>query len=165
MRLSGYYSTEDGFVDNKNGGDDLIEHNNWGLRLSTTFETDKLGVYATAEYENRNQSGSVYRAVTKGDVWDTLEAALGPIDVKGDNNSTDADVDVSGGDDDNAKITTLGLRIDYDLGFATLTSNTGYKDHDYYYNEDYDGTSLNLETYRQDQSGDYIQQELDGAFS
>ena len=157
-RLAGYYSHEDGFVDNYYPSDDLIKHNNWGLRWSGTAETDKLSVYATAEYENRNQSGSVYRAVTKGDVCDTLEAALGPIDVKGSNE--DVDVDRSGGDDDNADITTLGLRIDYDLGFATLTSNTGYKDHDYYYNEDYDGTALNLETYRQDQNGDYTQQEL-----
>jgi iron complex outermembrane receptor protein len=158
MRLAGYYSHEDGFVENYFPSDDLIQHNNWGMRWSGTAETDKLSVYATAEYENRNQSGSVYRAVTRGDVWDTLEAALGPIDVRG--SDEDVDVDRSGGDDDNADITTLGLRIDYDLGFATLTSNTGYKDHDYYYNEDYDGTPLNLETYRQDQSGDYVQQEL-----
>jgi len=160
MRLAGFYSHENGFVDNFDHGSDLIEHNNWGLRWSGTFETDKLGVYATAEYEDRNQSGSVYRPVTEGEVWETLEAALGPIDVRGSNDSTDADVDLSGGDDDNADIITLGLRIDYDLGFASLTSNTGYKDHDYYYNEDYDGTALNLETYRQDQSGDYFQQEL-----
>ena len=158
MRLAGYYSHEDGFVKNTYPSDDLIEHNNWGMRWSGAAETDKLSVYANVEYENRNQSGSVYRAVTKGDVWDTLEAALGPIDVRG--SDEDVDVDRSGGDDDNADITTLGLRIDYDLGFATLTSNTGYKDHDYYYNEDYDGTPLNLETYRQDQSGDYAQQEL-----
>lgn len=158
MRLAGYYSHEDGFVKNYYPSDDLIGHNNWGLRWSGTAETDKLTVQATAEYENRNQSGSVYRPATRGDVWDTLEAALGPIDVKG--SSEDADVDRSGGDDDNADITTLGLRIDYELDFATLTSNTGYKDHDYYYNEDYDGTPLNLETYRQDQSGDYAQQEF-----
>jgi iron complex outermembrane receptor protein len=159
-RVAGFYSTEDGFVDNFNGGDDLIEHNNWGLRLSTTFETEKLGVYAFAEYEDRNQSGSVYRAVTEGAAWEALEAALGPIPVRGSENDTEVDVDLSGGDDDNSDIITLGLRVDYDLGFATVTSNTGYKDHDYYYNEDYDGTSLNLETYRQDQTGDYFQQEL-----
>ncbi len=159
-RLAGYYSSEDGFVDNLHGGDDLIEHNNWGFRLSTTFERERLGVYAFAEYENRNQSGSVYRAVTEGRAWEALEAALGPIEVRGSDDDTEADVDLSGGDDDNSDIVTLGLRIDYDLGFAALTSNTGYKDHDYYYNEDYDGTSLNLETYRQDQTGDYFQQEL-----
>ena len=160
MRLAGYQSHEDGFVDNFAGGDDLIEHNNWGLRLSTTFETERLGVYAFAEYEDRNQSGSVYRPAQEGAAWEALEAALGPIEVGGSNNSTDADVDLTGGDDDNADIITLGLRVDYDLGFASLTSNTGYKDHDYYYNEDYDGTSLNLDTYGIDQSGDYFQQEF-----
>lgn len=160
MRLAGYQSHEDGFVDNFAGGDDLIEHNNWGLRLSTTFETERLGVYAFAEYEDRNQSGSVYRAVDKGAAWEALEAALGEIDLRGSDDSTDADVDLSGGDDDDADIITLGLRVDYDLGFASLTSNTGYKDHDYYYNEDYDGTSLNLDTYGIDQSGDYFQQEF-----
>ena len=49
FRLAGFYSHEDGFVDNKAGGDDLIEHNNWGVRLSGTFETDKLGVYGFAD--------------------------------------------------------------------------------------------------------------------
>jgi iron complex outermembrane receptor protein len=157
-RVAGFYSTEDGFVDNLNGGPDLIEHENWGLRFSTAFETDKLGVRFTAEYEDRTQSGSVYRAVTEGEVWETLEAALGPIDVAGTNE--DIDVDRSGGDNDDGEILAFGLHIDYDLGFAALTSNTGYKDHDYYYNEDYDGTALNLETYRQDQTGEYFQQEV-----
>jgi len=31
------------------------------------------------------------------------------------------------------------MNIDFDLGFATLTSLTGYKDHDYSYVEDCDG--------------------------
>jgi iron complex outermembrane receptor protein len=159
-RISGFYSKEDGFVDNKAGGDDLIEHDNYGVRLSTTFETEKLGIYAFAEYEDREQSGSVYRAVQEGAAWEALEAALGPIDVRGSNDSTDADLDLSGGDNDDAEIITIGLRIDYDMGFATLTSNTGYKDHDYFYNEDYDGTALNLDTYGIDQTGDYFQQEL-----
>ncbi len=158
MRLAGYYSHEDGFAHNRFPSNDLIKHRNWALRWSGTYESDKLAVYAMAEYENRNQSGSVYRAVTKGDIWDTLQAALGPIDVRGSDHNVD--VDRAGGDDDNSDIATLGLRIDYDLGFASLTSNTGYKDHDYYYNEDYDGTPLNLETYRQDQNGDYFQQEI-----
>ncbi|MEH6515423.1 MAG: TonB-dependent receptor [Halioglobus sp.] len=158
MRVAAMYNQEDGFVSNKFPSSDLIERENWALRWSTKFETDKLTVNTMIEYEERQQSGSVYRAVTEGEVWETLEAALGPIDVRG--SDEDADVDRSGGDNDDADVLTLGLRIDYDLGFATLTSNTGYKDHDYYYNEDYDGTPLNLETYRQDQTGDYFQQEL-----
>jgi len=157
-RLAGYYSEEDGFAKNLFPSDDLVEHEKWALRWSTTFERDALAVYTTVEYEDREQSGSVYRAATSGDAWDALEAALGPIEVRG--SDEDVDVDRVNGDNDDAEILTLQLRVDYDFGSVALTSNTGYKDHDYYYNEDYDGTPLNLETYRQDQSGDYFQQEF-----
>jgi len=158
MRFAGIYSEEDGFVKNYFPSEDLIEHENVALRWSSTYENDKFGVYTMVEYQERQQSGSVYRAVTEGDVWEQLEAALGPIDVRG--SDEDVDVDRSFGDDDDADILSLGMRIDYDLGFAQLTSNTGYKDHDYYYNEDYDGTPLHMESYRQDQTGEYFQQEL-----
>ncbi|MFT7244611.1 MAG: iron complex outermembrane receptor protein, partial [Candidatus Azotimanducaceae bacterium] len=38
--------------------------------------------------------------------------------------------------------------------------NTVYKDHEYFYSEDYDGTPLNINNYGQDQAGDYLQQEF-----
>jgi iron complex outermembrane receptor protein len=158
MRLAGYSSTEDGFVDNKFNGDDLIEHDKSAVRWSTSFENDRLSVETTAEYESRKQSGSVYRAIQEGDIWETFEAAIGDVNLRG--NSRDADSDQSGGDNDDADVLTLGVKLDYDLNFATLISNTGYKDHDFYYNEDYDGTPLAISNYRQDQEGDYFQQEL-----
>ncbi len=158
MRIAGYYSTEDGFVDNKFNGDDLIEHDKWALRWSTAFESASLSVNTTVEFESREQSGSVYRAIERGDIWDTFEAAFGDINLRG--GEEDADSDQSGGDNDDADILTLGVRVDYELDWATITSNTGYKDHDYFYNEDYDGTPLNINNYRQDQEGDYFQQEL-----
>jgi iron complex outermembrane receptor protein len=158
MRLAGYYSTEDGFVDNRFDGNDLIAHDKWALRWSGTFETEALTVNTFVEYEDREQSGSVYRAITQGDIWDTLTAALGPINVRGDRR--DADVDRTTGDADDSTIFTFGMRVDYDLGWAMLTSNTGYKDHDYFYTEDYDGTPVVLSDYQQDQTGDYFQQEL-----
>ena len=159
MRLAGYYSQEDGFAENKfPGSDDLIEHDKWALRWSTSYERDKLAIYTTVEYEEREQSGSVYRAIDKGDVWDAFDTNLLGVSLRG--NDEEIDSDQSGGDNDDADILTLGMRIDYDLGFATLTSNTGYKDHDYFYNEDYDGTPLNINNYGQDQEGDYFQQEL-----
>lgn len=158
MRLAGYYSQEDGFVYNYSTDTDLIEHEKAALRWSTRFETDKLTLDTVVEYEDRDQSGSVYRAIQTGDIWDSLEAALGPITIRGDERDTDSDQ--SGGDNDDAQILTLGVRLDYEFDFATLTSLTGYKDHDYYYNEDYDGTPLSINNYRQDQTGDYFQQEL-----
>ncbi len=158
MRLAGYYSKEDGFVDNKFNGDDLIEHDKWALRWSTAFENGALSVNTSLEFESREQSGSVYRAIERGEIWDTFAAAVGEVKLRG--GEEDADSDQSGGDNDDADILTLGIRVDYEMDWATLTSNTGYKDHDYFYNEDYDGTPLSINNYGQDQQGDYFQQEL-----
>ncbi len=158
MRLAGYYSTEDGFADNFFNGGELIEHEKTAVRWSTAYSAETLRINATLEFETRDQSGSVYRAIDRGDTWETLEAALGDIELRGGNQ--DIDSDQSSGDDDDADILTVGVRIDYDFDGMTLTSNTGYKDHDYFYNEDYDGTPLTISNYRQDQEGDYLQQEL-----
>ena len=170
MRFAGYSSNEDGFVRNFFDGRDLIEHEKQGIRWSTKYENDKLTLRTMAEYESRNQSGSVYRAIATGDIWDNLVDVFGAsITPRG--GPEDADSDQSLGDNDNADIFTLGVRVDYDFGGMTLTSNTGYKDHDYFYTEDYDGTPLNINNYQQDQEGDYFQQELrltsdtDDAFS
>ncbi|MCB1694069.1 MAG: TonB-dependent receptor, partial [Pseudomonadales bacterium] len=158
MRLAGYVSQEDGFVHNFYNGKDLIEHDKKAVRLSTVYQNDNLTVHATAETEHRKQSGSVYRAIQEGDIWDTFVAAIGPVTIQG--GPQDVDLDQSGGDADDSTINTFGLHVDYDFGFATRTSHTGYKDHDYYYSEDYDGTPLSLSNYQQDQEGDYFQQEL-----
>ncbi|NNF51049.1 MAG: TonB-dependent receptor [Gammaproteobacteria bacterium] len=169
MRIAGYSSTEDGFARNFFNGGDLIEHDKWAIRWSTSYENDALSLKTTAEFETRDQSGSVYRAIDRGDIWDTFTAAVGPVMLRG--SDEDIDSDQSGGDNDDADILTLGVRFDYDFDQLTLTSNTGFKDHDYFYNEDYDGTPLTISNYRQDQDGDYFQQELrltsnsDGPFS
>jgi len=158
MRLAGYYSQEDGFVDNAFDGSELIEHDKWALRWSTAIATDRLSVDTMVEYETREQTGSVYRAVETGEIWETFEAAIGDVDLAG--GEYDADSDISAGEADDADILTLGVKVEYDLDWATLSSNTGYKDHDYFYSEDYDGTPLNLNNYQQDQEGEYFQQEL-----
>tara|TARA_R110000868_G_scaffold411774_1_gene709901 strand:- start:16653 stop:19106 length:2454 start_codon:yes stop_codon:yes gene_type:complete len=189
MRFAGYYSHEDGVIENKyNGdslshstpnpvseyydynGDDMIKHEKAALRFSTTYEKDRLMVQTFVEYEERKQSGSVYRAVQEGDAWDALASSIPQLQpLKGGEFALDSDI--GQGDDDDAEILTLGLKIEYDFDFATLTSNTGYKDHDYFYTEDYDGTPLYLSNYGQDQTGDYFQQEFrltsntDGALS
>ena len=170
MRFAAYSSQEDGFVKNFNGGKDLIEHDKKAIRWSTTLEMDRLSVFTQVEYETREQSGSVYRAVTEGDTWDTLVDLFGDDILLG-GDERDADSDQTLGDSDDADILTIGARIDYDLDWAVLTSNTGYKDHDFFYTEDYDGTPLQINNYQQDQTGDYFQQELklvssgDGPFS
>ena len=159
MRFAGYSSQEDGFVKNFFDQRDLIEHDKQALRWSTAYEKDGLSITTQVEYETREQSGSVYRAVTEGDYWETLVGVFGDaITPRG--SERDADSDQSFGDNDDADILTIGARIDYDFENFTLTSNTGYKDHDFFYTEDYDGTPLAINDYHQDQTGDYFQQEL-----
>ncbi len=158
-RLSGYYSQEDGFAKNFGRNRDEIEHEKWAIRWSTKYETDRLTVDVVAEYEEREQSGSMYRAIDSGDIWDTFDEYItSDTTLRGSNEELDSDI--SEGDQDDAEILTLGLFVNYDLGFATLTSNTGYKDHDYYYKEDYDGTPLVISNFQFDQAGEYFQQEF-----
>ncbi len=159
MRLAGYSSQEDGFVKNFATGKDLIEHDKQALRWSTAYENGRISVTTQLEYETREQSGSVYRAVTEGDYWDNLLALYGD-DIIPQGGKEDSDSDQSLGDNDDADILTFGARIDYDADNFTFTSITGYKDHDYFYTEDYDGTPLNINNYQQDQTGDYFQQEF-----
>ena len=158
MRFAALYSKEDGFIKNLATDKDLIEHEKKAIRWSTTYEKDELTINTMVEYEDRELSGSVYRAIDTGDVWDAFDAAFGGVQLRG--GDEDIDSDQSSGEGDDSKILNLGVNINYDLGNMTLTSNTGFKDHDYYYSEDYDGTPLQINTYQQDQKGDYFQQEL-----
>ena len=159
MRLAGYHSQEDGFVRNFATGTDLIEHDKQGLRWSTAWENERLTLNTQVEYETREQSGSVYRAIMEGDYWDNLLSLYGDeIVLQG--GERDADSDQSYGDNDDADILTLGVRLDYDFESLTFTSITGFKDHDFFYTEDYDGTPLNINNYHQDQKGEYVQQEF-----
>lgn len=159
MRLAAYSSKEDGFVKNFFDGRKLIEHDKQAIRWSTAFENDQWLINTMVEYETREQSGSVYRAITQGDIWETFEGVFGAAGIpRGGPRDTDSDQTL--GDDDDADILTLGVRIGYELDWATLSSNTGYKDHEYFYTEDYDGSPLNISDYRQDQEGEYFQEEL-----
>ena len=160
MRLAGYSSHEEGFAKNVFSVTRRDRSQQEGLfaglltlsrtrSLSTQSLTGKIG----------KQSGSMYRAIDSGDIWEAFDGYI-VDDTTINGNAQQIDSDIEAGDADVGDLLTIGVFIDYDLGFATLTSNTGYKDHDYYYSEDYDGTSLNINNFQFEQSGQYFQQEL-----
>ncbi len=161
VRVAGYHTEEDGYVDNIFGGDDLIEHDNDSLRVSFRYETDKLTADLILQYDDRDQSGSIYRVTGEGPNFfggKSLFLNGGvPWEVGGD---TDVNNNDEVGSRDQTEVYSVGLLIDYDLGWATLSSVTGYKDHDYEYGEDFDGLPITLFEYDQDQTGDYFEQEL-----
>ena len=170
VRLAGYGGKENGYVDNAfdPAADRLVAFRKGAGRFSALYEDGGFNGFLTLEYEKRNQSGAVYRATELGDAYDALVSTFGLM-LGGD--GRDIDSDFGFGEADDSTIFSAGLELNVDLGAATITSLTGYKDHDYFYAEDFDGTPLRINDYRQDQTGQYFEQEVrvvstgDGPFS
>jgi len=166
MRLSVYHSEEDGYVENLQGGPDLIAHEKDAFRFSVQYETDKSLTNFFAEYEDREQSGTVYRATGRGDSFNVVQTRInGGVPYKVPSNGRKINVENceligTPCSTDGGEIVSIGLQIEYDLGWATFTSLTGYKDYDYEYIEDYDATPTILFNYGQEQEGDYFEQEF-----
>jgi iron complex outermembrane receptor protein len=113
------------------------------------------------EIEDREQTGTVYRQTGQGLAFEVgqlnmlggVQAEVSPDGRTVNNDNALEPIDV-------ADIMSLGLEIEYDLDWGTFTSLTGFKDHDYSYVEDFDGSPVHLFMYGQDQKGDYFEQEL-----
>jgi iron complex outermembrane receptor protein len=182
LRVSGYHSEEDGYVKNLAGGPDLIAHDKDAIRLSARYQTDTTTVDFFTEVETRDQTGTVYRATGGGFVRSearevsefhpNIDNAGGsafdfhytnmnggePVAFSSDGRTVNNDNSME--PIDKADIFAVGLDIEYDMGWATLTSLTGFKDHEYDYLEDYDASPIILFNYGQDQEGDYFEQEF-----
>jgi iron complex outermembrane receptor protein len=162
FRLAGYSSREDGWVHNvaRPNDDPLLEHEKWGVRASTLYESDGFTAFAFAEYEDRQQDGTAYRAIEDSFYALQLRNLFG-LTVGGSQSEGDIDSDLGYDDiDDNSTILNLGMELEWEFDGFTFTSITGFQDHEYFYVEDYDGTNLQLADYLQDQAGDYFQQEF-----
>ena len=159
VRFAGYAGHENGYVDNvaRPDLDRQVEPEKYAGRFSALYSKDGFEGLFTVEYEDRKQSGSLYRATQIGDQWDTIFDIFGTT-LGG--NGRDIDSDQTLGEADDGKVLSLGLQLDFDLGGATLTSLTGYKDHEFFYSEDFDGTPLRINDYQQDQEGKYFEQEV-----
>lgn len=160
VRIAGYYSHENGYVDNVFRPTDprRLFHEKFGVRGSFLYENENVTALLTVEYEDRKQDGTAYRAITGSTTFQRLNDLFG-VTVGG--NGRDIDQDMGFGfTADDSNILNIGFEFTWDLGSVTLTSNTGYTDHDYFYIEDYDGTNLQIADYLQDQTGNYFQQEL-----
>ena len=148
LRIAAFHAEEDGWIDNLQGGSERGGHENTGGRASIGFTGERASVTATVEYEERQTSGTLYTLIDPvsrepftGDIW-TIDSEV--LDT----------------DTDESDLLSLTLLVEYDLGFATFSSITGFKDHDFYYFEDVDGVPDQYINYIQDQSGDYLSQEL-----
>ena len=162
IRLAGYGSKEDGYVTNINQPDQdkLIAHEKYAFRASGLYEGDGWDATVVAEYEDRKQSGSVYYPILADGTTAFLQELLPQDNLLPGADLRTVNVDEGLGNADNGEILSITATVNVDLGFATLTSQTGYKDHEYYYAEDFDALPVAVNSYRQDQEGDYFEQEL-----
>ncbi len=161
LRLAGYHSEEDGFVENLAGGPDLIAHDKQAFRLSGRYQTDKVTTDFFFEYEDRDQTGTVYRQTGRGNAFNVHHTRINgdvPIEVSSDGRVVNNDNSLDS--IDQTEIFSTGLFIDYDMGWGIFSSITGFKDHDYEYIEDFDASPLIIFNYGQDQEGDYFEQEF-----
>lgn len=159
MRVAGLYNTEDSFIDNVYPTDEaqVPDSETKALRLSTTYDNDDLKIYTMVEYEDQKGHGTSYRAIESGDPWEFFETVYGDITIADDDPYAVNQDNGFGGPQSNSKALNLQLRVEKELDFADLTVIAGYKDHDFYYSEDYDGTPLRLADWDLTQSGDYSQ--------
>lgn len=161
VRLAGYSSEEDGYVKNLAGGPDLIAHEKQAFRISSRLDRERLTADLIFEYEDRDQTGTVYRQNGRGESFTEVMTRLNggvPIEVSSDGRTVNNDN--SAGTFDNGRIFATSLLVDYEMDGVTFTSITGYKDHKYDYMEDFDGSPIILFNYGQDQEGDYFEQEV-----
>tara|TARA_R110002110_G_scaffold114374_1_gene283687 strand:+ start:4613 stop:7072 length:2460 start_codon:yes stop_codon:yes gene_type:complete len=160
VRIAGYHSEEDGYVTNIATGNKFIKHNKDALRLTGVYDAGgALEATVFLEYEDRKQSGTIYRATGNAGSFALLEELYGEIEVPSDPRRINID-EPDNGVFENGEIFSIGLEANYDMGWARITSLTNYKDHDYHYTEDFDGTPLTIFNYEQIQSGDYFEQEI-----
>ncbi|MAT83993.1 MAG: TonB-dependent receptor [Gammaproteobacteria bacterium] len=171
VRLAAYHSEEDGYVENVVTGNDFIEHDKDAFRLTGLWDNGgPLTVVAMVEVEDREQSGTIYRATGEGGSYALLESIYGELPVPNDPRDVAID-EPDNGIIDNGEHFSAQLEVNYDLPWGTFTSLTGFKNHDYHYTEDFDATALTIFNYEQIQDGEYFEQEFritsdtDGMFS
>ncbi len=159
IRFAGLAGTENGYITNafNPSAEPLLGYEKYAARFSALYKGDTVEVLFTAEYEDRDQSGTVYVPTKLGEGYEALVDLFG-LDLGSGGRRIDSDLGL--GNNDDASIWSFGLQVDWDLDGATLTSLTGYKSHTYNYAEDFDGTPLGINGYSQDQEGKYFEQEL-----
>jgi iron complex outermembrane receptor protein len=142
FRINGYYVDRDGYIDNLQTGNSLNGEEGFGLRGKLVAEIGAAEITLIADHSQRDVLGNAatfLRLPTDarffGNAFDRtgIEIGLGANTIRFDRDPIA-----------NNEQTSLTGKMDLDLGFATLTSVTGYQEWNYDFGQDVDGTSLPL---------------------
>ena len=142
LRVAARRFTIGGYILNHYDGHMVGEFESAASRASLAYYGENTTVTLIAEYEERDGGGAIYRATDH----DGVLTALGFEEY-----DTGREVNTDQPGFDKGEVLALSALVDVDLGFATLSSVTGYRTHEWDYVEDDDATPLALYTWMQNQ--------------
>ncbi|MEO1252628.1 MAG: TonB-dependent receptor [Pseudomonadota bacterium] len=162
FRVSGSINNRDGTYTNLvTGANNLNERDRWAVRGQLLWEpTDTLSFRVIGDYNKIDEvcCGTVALIngpITEGVIGLALGGVVAPDGVPGDR------ISAVNQDPVNELVGQgISLQADWDLGFATLTSITSYREQDDFNNTDVDFTSIDLSVRPQDQNYETFTQEV-----
>ena len=146
LRAAVIQKEEDGYMRNLTTGEDHLWYEVSAGRLSLRHEPDWGDATLRAAYEDREQSGVIYMPLT-------ADGSLQWGDERTVNTTT--------GDYDRVQMAETSLTVNIDLpGSLALRSLTGYYANKFDYQEDWDGTPLDMGNWMSQQESEYFSQEF-----
>ncbi len=146
LRAAVLQKEEDGYIRNLTTGEDHLWYEVSAGRLSLRHEPDWGDATLRAAYEDREQSGAIYLPIMP-------DGSLQWGDELTSNTTT--------GDYDRVQTAETSLTVNIDLpGSMALRSLTGYYANKFDYQEDWDGTPIDLGNWISQQESEYFSQEF-----
>jgi len=142
IRIAGYHLAEDSYIDNTEGGS-LRDKEVNAVRVNFTYDgwaNSRLKL--SVNYEDRDMDPGIWRSV-----W-----------TEGDKRAVASDLGAEGHDIAEVFSTTIDFTRDFDS--VTFFSQTAFKQNEWNYLEDYDGTAMPLGNYSQNDDNEYFSQEF-----
>ena len=140
FRLNGYYVDRDGYIDNLETGNSLNGEEGYGVRGKLVAEVGAAEITLIADHSKRDVlgNGATYLQLPAGALFFGTAFDRSGVEIGAGANTVRFDRDPVA---DNKQTSLIG-KVDLDLGFATLTSVSGYQDWKYQFGQDVDGTDL-----------------------
>lgn len=150
LRLTGFYHNFDGNIDNLTSGTKLNDQENYGFRAKMRAEIGEnliftlTGAYGKAEQDGtgttiRSISGTGTPRVFGSPALPLIPSLIGITPSK---KNYRARLDALGATSNETK--SLAAKFNLDLGFANLISVTAIQNWEYSFQNDFDGTDLNV---------------------
>ena len=154
-RFALYRQEQDAWVKNAATGEDVGDLEVTAGRFTISHEGENVTTSLMLEYEDRMMPPTLYRVFDPDNTGlDFFQSNVAKKDEFESDRSPDQMLD-------EGEVWGATLNIEADLGDGyTLTSITGLRGHNYYYHEDFDGSTANIFNYEQIQEQDYFSQEL-----